>query len=117
MYAETAEGEMNEAFVKCPIVQDIDATSQSTSATGNCTIVVSTEDVVFAEITCEGTKGFCRGSFKLTSGTGRFAGITGLGEVTVRSPVHALAADLSDGAVLQVASGILQIPELEITTP
>ncbi len=117
MYVETAEGEMDEAFVQCPIVQDLDATSQSTSATGNCTIVVSTEDAVFAEITCEGTKGVCRGDFKLTGGTGRFLGISGSGKMTVRSPVYALAADLSDGTVLHVASGILQIPELEIITP
>ncbi len=117
MYVETAEGEMDEAFVQCPIVQDVDATSQSTSATGTCTIVVSTEDAVFADITCEGTKGICRGDFKLTGGTGRFTGISGSGEMTVRSPVYALAADLSDGTVLQVASGILQIPELQITTP
>ena len=117
MYVETAEGELDEAFVKCPIVQDIEATSQSTSATGNCTIVVSTEDAVFAEITCEGVKGLCRGDFKLTGGTGRFTGISGTGKMTVRSPVYALAADLSDGTVLQVAAGILQIPELEIITP
>ena len=117
MYVETAEGEMDEAFVQCPIVQDIDATSQSTSATGTCTIVVSTEDTVFADITCEGTKGICRGDFKLTGGTGRFTGISGSGEMTVRSPVYALAADLSDGTVLQLAAGILQIPELEFTTP
>lgn len=117
MYVETAEGEMDEAFVQCPIVQDIDVTSQSTSATGTCTIVVSTEDTVFADITCEGTKGICRGDFKLTGGTGRFTGISGSGEMTVRSPVYALAADLSDGTVLQLAAGILQIPELEFTTP
>jgi len=117
MYVETAEGELDEAFVQCPIVQDLDAISQSTSATGNCTIVVSTEDAVFAEITCEGTKGVCRGDFKLTGGTGRFLGISGSGKMTVRSPIYALAADLSDGTVLQVASGILQIPELEIITP
>jgi hypothetical protein len=117
MYVETAEGEMDEAFVQCPIVQDVDATSQSTSATGNCTIVVSTEDAVFARITCEGTKGLCRGEFEVTGGTGRFVGISGSGQMTVRSPVHVLAADLSEGTVLQLASGILQIPELEITTP
>lgn len=117
MYVETAEGEMDEAFVQCPIVQDLDATSQSTSATGNCTIVVSTEDAVFAGITCEGTKGLCRGEFEVTGGTGRFTGISGSGEMIVRSPVHALAADLSEGTILQIASGILQIPELEITTP
>jgi hypothetical protein len=117
MYVETAEGEMDEAFVSCPIVQDIDTTSQRTSATGNCTIVASTEDAIYAEITCEGSAGLCVGEFKVTGGTGRFAGISGSGEMTVRSPVHALAANLSDGTVLHVASGILQMPELKISLP
>jgi hypothetical protein len=117
MYVETAEGEMDEAFVQCPIVQDIDATNQRTSASGNCTIVVSTEDAVFAEITCNGTAGRCGGEFKLTGGTGRFAGISGSGKMIVRSPIHALAANLSDGTVLRVASGILQIPKLKFSLP
>ena len=39
MYVETAEGEMDEAFVRCPIVQDIDVNDQSTSVTGSCMIV------------------------------------------------------------------------------
>ncbi len=108
---------MDEAFVQCPIVQNIDAISQSTSATGTCTIVVSTEDLVFAEITCDGIEGLCRGDFMLIGGTGRFTGISGSGRMTVRSPVHVLAANLSESAVLQVASGILQMPELEITIP
>ena len=34
MYVETAEGEMNEAFVRCPIVQDINVEDGTTSATG-----------------------------------------------------------------------------------
>ena len=117
MYVETAEGDMDEAFVRCPIVQEIDTTNQSTSVSGNCTIVVSTEDAVFAEITCEGRAGLCSGEFKLTGGTGRFAGISGSGKMIVRSPVHALVADMSEGTVLHVAAGILQIPELKYTLP
>ena len=117
MYVETAEGALNEAFVQCPIVQEIDVTSGTTSASGNCTIVVSTEDAVFAELACNGMQGYCSGEFKLTGGTGRFSGISGSSEMTVRSPVHALARDLSDGTVLQIAAGILQLPELVITLP
>jgi hypothetical protein len=37
--------------------------------------------------------------------------------MTVRSPIHALVADLSDGTVLNIASGILQIPALTFTLP
>jgi hypothetical protein len=117
MYVETAEGALNEAFVQCPIVQDIDVTGETTTATGNCTIVVSTDDAVFAELTCSGMRGYCSGEFKLTGGTGRFSGISGSSRMTVRSPVHALARDLSDGTVLQIAAGILQLPELTITLP
>ncbi len=117
MYMESVEGQLNEAFVQCPIVQEIDVTSKSTSATGNCTIVISTEDAVFAELTCSGMQGYCTGEFKLTGGTGRFSGISGSSKMTVRSPVHALAQNLSDGAVLQIAAGILQLPELKITLP
>ncbi len=117
MYVETVEGALNEAFVQCPIVQDIDVTSETTSATGNCTIIVSTEDAVFAELTCSGMQGYCSGEFKLTGGTGRFSGISGSSRMTVRSPVHALARNLSDGSVLQIAAGILQLPELKITLP
>jgi hypothetical protein len=117
MYVETAVGDMDEAFVSCPIVQNIDAVDGSTSASGNCVIVVSTEDSAFAEITCEGIAGLCSGEFKLTGGTGRFDGITGSGKMTVRSPVHALAADLSEGTVVHVAAGILQIPVLKYSLP
>jgi hypothetical protein len=117
MYLETADGDMNEAFVRCPIVQDINRTDGSTSASGDCVIVVSTEDSAFAEITCEGTAGLCRGEFKLTGGTGRFAGISGSADMTVRSPVHALAADLTDGTVIHIAAGVLQIPKLKYNLP
>ena len=117
MYVETAEGDMNEAFVRCPIVQDIDATDGTTSASGNCVIVASTTDSVFAELTCEGIAGLCSGEFKLTGGTGRFEGISGSGKMTVRSPVHVLAADLSEGTVVHLAAGILQIPELKYSLP
>ena len=117
MYVETAEGDMNEAFVRCPIVQDINGADKTTSATGKCVITVSPDDAVFADITCEGVAGSCKGDFKLTGGIGRFAGVSGSGKMTVRSPVHARAADLSDGTVIHDAAGLLQIPELKVRMP
>ena len=117
MYVETAEGVMNEAFVRCPIVQDIDSADRSTSVSGTCVIAVSPEDTVFAELTCEGVAGFCIGQFRITGGTGRFDGVSGSGPMTVRSPIHALVADLSDGTVIHAAAGILQMPKLEVHLP
>ena len=117
MYVETTDGVMNEAFVRCPIVQNIDSADRSTSASGSCVIAVSPEDTVFAELACEGTAGVCKGKFSITGGAGRFEGASGSGRMTVRSPVHALAADLSDGAVIHAAAGILQIPKLKVNVP
>jgi hypothetical protein len=117
MYVETAEGAMNEAFVRCPIVQDINAADRSTSTSGNCVITVSPEDTVFAEISCHGMAGLCEGKFTLTGGTGRFAGVSGSGKMTARSPVHALAADLTDGTLIHAAAGLLQMPALKVNFP
>ena len=117
MYVETAEGEMNEAFVRCPILQDINLEEGTTSATGKCIIVVSPEDTAYAEITCEGAEGICRGEFRFTGGAGSLQGIRGSGEMTARSPVHALASDLSAGVLIQAAAGILQMPELRVELP
>ncbi len=80
-------------------------------------IAVSSEDTVFAELTCEGVAGLCKGQFKITGGTGRFEGVSGSGRMTVRSPIHALAADLSDGTIIHAAAGILQMPELTVKLP
>ena len=114
MYVETAQGDMNEAFVRCPVVQDIDAADGSTSVTGNCEIVVSPEDTVIAQITCEGVAGLCSGVFSLTGGTRRFTGVSGSGRRTVCSPIHSLAADLTDGTLIHAAAGILQLPQLTV---
>ena len=72
---------------------------------------------MFAELTCEGVAGICNGLFSITGGTGRFEGVSGSGPMTVRSPIHALAADLSDGTIIHAAAGILQMPELEVNLP
>jgi len=117
MYIETVEGPLNEAFVKCQIVQDIDVTNESTSATGDCTIVVSTEDTVIAELSCLGMQGFCVGEFTLTGGTGRYIGISGSGKLTARSPVQTLALGPPENDDLQIYVGILQIPEFNIKQP
>jgi hypothetical protein len=117
MYLETVEGPLNEAFVKCQIVQELDVATESTSVTGNCTIVVTTEDSVAAELSCRGMQGYCIGEFKITGGTGRYVGISGSSKMIARSPVDTLAQTLSEGAELQISVGILQLPELKITQP
>ena len=117
MYVETAEGRMNEAFVRCPIVQEINLADGTSSTTASCVIIASEEDTAYAELSCEGGGGLCQGEFRFTGGEGRLAGIKGKGKMTARSPVHAMASDPSGGIVIQAAAGILQMPELKVTLP
>lgn len=117
MYLETLEGPLNDAPVECVIVQDIDLTTEATSASGNCTIAVSPEDTALAELTCSGMEGYCVGEFKLTGGTGKYSGISGSGKLTVRSPIYTVAQNLSDSSIVQIASGLMQVPELTVTSP
>jgi len=48
---------------------------------------------------------------------GKFAGITGEGELRVRSPIHALAGGLGSGSLIRVAAGIAIIKDLKFSTP
>jgi hypothetical protein len=117
MYVETVEGRMNEAFVRCPIVQEINLEDGTSSTSASCVIIASEEDTAYAEFTCDGGGGLCKGEFRFTGGEGRLAGIKGKGKMTARSPVHAMASDPSGGMVIQAAAGILQMPELKVTLP
>jgi len=117
IYVETATGKLDEGFVRCPVSQKITLKTKKTSASGSCMITASSEDTVYAQWTCIGQVGACRGEFKLTGGTGQFKGVTGLSTFIVRSPLHALVAGMSGGNIVRVASGIAVLPELKYEIP
>ncbi len=117
MYVETSKGELHEAFVMCPIMQEMDLESGATNAIGRCEITVSSVDVLYAKLSCEGRVGECVGEFTLIDGEGKFAGISGSGKLRVRSPMHALIADMSGGQLLRVASGLAIIDDLKYSVP
>ncbi len=117
MYIESSRGEMNEAFVMCPIMQKLDLETGATEATGRCEISASPVDVLYAELSCRGKIGDCKGEFTLIDGEGKFAGISGAGELRVRSPMHGLIADLGSGAILRVGSGLAIVTDLKYRIP
>ena len=117
MYIESSRGEMHEGFVMCPIMQELDLKTGATEATGRCEITASSQDVLYAELSCKGQVGDCEGTFKLVDGEGKFVGISGTGKLRVRSPMHALIADMAAGAVLRVSSGLAIISDLKYRIP
>lgn len=117
MYIESSRGEMNEAFVMCPITQQLNLDTGETEARGHCEITAGAEDVVFAELSCKGEVGSCEGTFTLTDGEGEFAGISGKGKLRVRSPIRTLVADMAAGAVIRVGAGLAVIKDLNYRIP
>lgn len=117
MYIETSEGEIDEAFVECSIKQSLHSGSAKTRGSGNCMIVQSPEDTVFAEFDCDGQIGSCKGEFRLTEGTGSFKGIRGSSELIMRSPLGHVTEGLSNGAEIGVSSAVAILPDLSYTTP
>jgi len=117
MYIESSQGEMHEAFVMCPIMQKLDLETGATEATGRCEISASPVDVLYAELSCKGKIGDCKGEFTLIDGEGKFAGITGAGELRVRSPIQGLIADLGSGAILRIGSGLAIVNDLKYRIP
>ncbi|MGI9342031.1 MAG: hypothetical protein ACR2QV_04235 [Gammaproteobacteria bacterium] len=117
MYIESSRGEMHEAFVQCPVMQELDMESGKTEATGRCEITASDSSVAYAELSCKGEVGNCDGKFKLTSGAGELAGISGSGNLRIRSPMRALIADMGSGAILRVGAGLAVIKDLKYRIP
>lgn len=117
MYIESSQGDMHEAFIVCPIMQEADLESGATNALGRCEISVSPESVAYAKLSCNGMVGDCEGEFTLVGGEGKLEGISGSGKLKVRSPMHALATDLGTGDLLRVSSGLAVIRELQYKIP
>jgi hypothetical protein len=108
---------MHEAFVMCPVMQKLDIGSGKTEAVGHCEISASPTEVAYADLSCEGEIGSCMGSFTLTDGEGAFAGISGKGQLQIRSPIRALVADMASGAVLRMGAGLATVEDLKYRIP
>ena len=119
MYVESGNGNLDTAIFVCPAVQDMDYEKNITNATGKCHIVTA-DGNVFAKFICAGEpdKGACNGEFTLTGGTERFEGITGSGEMRVRSALRSfITEDNASGDVIAEAEGIAIWPELKVKIP
>ena len=112
MYVATGDGHLDTAFFLCPAVQDVDHKNKTTQANGRCHIVAP-EGNIYAQFDCTGVPGRCEGIFKLTGGTDRYEGITGSGEMLVRSALSTFMSNIESGTVIQSAEGLATWPDFK----
>ena len=60
-YTKNSAGVLDDAFMECTVKQLINQSDQTTSAEGNCVIVLAPMKNAFGKYQCEGGRGVCRG--------------------------------------------------------
>jgi len=117
LYLEKGGGDLDAALLLCPASQTVDLGSGTTEAKGHCIMTSAKGDMVFSEWTCSGAAGKgCVGELRLTGGTGPFEGISGSGEMVVRTVLTGMATDLRSGEVIRGAAGLAVWPKLTYRT-
>jgi hypothetical protein len=107
LFVENSRGALDSARMVCPVKLEMHRVSGRQSGEGRCIFTSRDQHQVFAHFTCTGTYGAgCQGRFTLTGGTGAFQGITGEGDVTLRSALHEQAAQPGTDAVREAGTGI-----------
>ena len=117
MYIESGEGALDAALFVCPGRREISIADGKVEASGRCIIRGADGGTVFAKFSCSGSPGACAGRFMLTGGTGKFKGITGEGDMLVRTVLSQMAADLQSGATISGAAGLAIWPNLSYKIP
>ena|SRR5437773_4887446 len=119
VYVLTDQGPQLSGDLVCPAVITFDLTDKGQTGKARCTITGKDGAQVFGELSCTGFQMVgCDGDYKITGGTGRFAGITGGGHVSVRSESRSTGASVdANGGVAEQARGIIYWRELQYKIP
>lgn len=119
VFVEDEEGGLiSGGNIMCPGTMEIDLSSGQQTGTGHCVISNAEGDRVYADWTCSGAHLMgCDGKFTLTAGTGSFAGVTGEGDMIVRSGLQAIAVSGPGNIVQRSASGLVIWRNLRFSIP
>jgi hypothetical protein len=116
-YVDTEKGPVNSGSISCQAKLTIKDADKTQEGTGDCTITVKDGATTSASLTCHGIfQVGCSGKLKLIDGTGRFKGITGGGDIVIRSDFADLQSNgVADPSTLQ--SGLIYLPALHYRLP
>jgi hypothetical protein len=117
LYIDTERGPIASGTMHCPATMTFGTADSKLRGEGHCTITADDGALVFATISCVGVRLVgCDGTFKLTGGTGKFAGITGGGPIIIRSEFRNFTIT-SYGTAKEQSKGIIQLRQLQYKIP
>ncbi|MGA6826436.1 hypothetical protein ACO9S2_02360 [Nitrospira sp. NS4] len=117
MFVDDGKGSLDAASIVCPGTIDGNLAKGTKTGDGRCVITDRDGDRVFARFTCSGDLQGCRGPFTIVGGTGKFAGITGEGEMISRIQARQLTMYAGVDDVQQQGAGLAIWPALHYKIP
>jgi len=117
MFVEDAKGALHAGSIVCPATAEGNFKTMTKSAQGRCIITNEDGDRVYGRFSCTGDMESCRGTFKLYGGTGKFAGITGEGEMVSQLQARAVTVVAGYDPAHQLSEGIAVWPKLTYKIP
>ena len=111
LLVETKNGMHHAGRIVCPGMMQLNLKTGEQAGSGRCTITANDGARAFAVWSCRGVHLVgCDGKMMLTGGTGRSAGISGSGPMTVRTFARGLAKKSSDkDSVITFGRGVLML--------
>jgi hypothetical protein len=112
-------GVLNGAKLLCLGRLEVEASSAKQEGEGRCQIGDAKGNQVYARWQCSGTHQVgCKGRFTLTGGSGQFKGITGEGEMLVRTTIADIALGKpGEGSIQETGAGLIEWPALRYRIP
>ncbi len=119
LFIESEKGPRHSGRIVCPGMMQLNLRDGKQSGSGRCTITATDGAQAFAVWSCRGVHLIgCDGKLMLIGGTGRAAGISGSGPLTVRTTARGLVKTSSDqGSVTSLGRGILILRGFKLRTP
>ena len=114
LYIESDGEQVESGTVSCKFTLSVNTDTTDEQGVGTCKITFDDGAVVRADTSCKGIAGKgCDGDFRVTDGTGRFEGASGVGPVTfkTRNKGYRLGAD---GNLTEIIFGVARWDDFKI---
>ena len=109
LMVEGENGPLHAGRIVCPGMVALDLKNGNLTGIGRCTVTAEDGAAVFAVWSCRGMLMVgCNGKMMLTGGTGRTAGVSGGGPMTIRTTSQLMTKDASNkGSITHLGRGVL----------
>lgn len=114
LYIDSAGEQVESGSVSCKFTLSVNTSTSDETGAGTCKITFDDGAVVRANTSCKGTVGkSCAGDFRVTDGTGRFEGATGIGPVEFQTRSKSYRLD-GEGNLNEIIFGIARWDDFTI---